>query len=435
MLQLWGYIPSARCVICEAEKCTLHHVLVNCKFALEQGRYTWRHDSVLLNIEKALTALIPGFNKRKPSCFAEITRKSFQSCFVREGQKKSTENKPARRCLLDYANDWKMLVDFEDRKLVFPPTICATNLRPDIVIWSMMSRIVILIELTCCAEEGIGAAQLRKETRYAELLDEINLSASWKASLLTVEIGARGLVGSRTYRSFIKLGLSASGARSLCRTLSTVAARCSYAIYLAHKDVVWHHKTDLICLEDTPSYSTEVKVPDVELKLAAKLSDDVSVPNLTALQNHGVSVLYHFTDAANLDSIRKNGLMSASAIESKAITSVMNSDKLSRDLDKSKGLEGYVRLSLNAKNPMLFVAQKQKRISQAVMLEIKLEVVSRKGVLFSDCNATRRGVVISTSPDVIRFDVVKSETQFDVPEDLARFYQAEVLVPSPVPPT
>ena len=74
---------------------------------------------------------------------------------------------------LAYANDWKMLVDFEDRKMVFPPVICATNLRPDIVIWSKRSRVVILIELTCCAEEGISAAQLRKENRYAELMAQI----------------------------------------------------------------------------------------------------------------------------------------------------------------------------------------------------------------------------------------------------------------------
>ena len=83
---------------------------------------------------------------------------------------------------------------------------------------------------------------------------------------------------------------------------------------------------------------------------------------------------------------------------------------------------------------MLFRAQKEKRISQAVMLEIKLDVVSRPGVLFSDCNATRRDVITSTSPDVIRFEVVKAKTQFDVAKELVRFYQAEVLVPSPVPP-
>jgi len=422
-------------------------VLVNCKFALEQGRYTWRHDSVLINIEKALSDLIPGFNRRKPSTFAEITRKSFQSCFVREGQKKPAANqKPTGRCLLDYANDWKLLVDFDDRKMVFPPTICATNLRPDVVIWSMMSRVVILIELTCCAEEGVGAAQLRKEARYAELLEDIN-STSWKASLLTVEIGARGLVGSRTYRSFINLGFSPSGSRSLCKRLSTVVARCSYAIYLAHKDVVWHHKSDLICLDDVPQTPTKLDdnpprevatstrvmhdtPPAVESKLPSAEPSTVLIPNVVSLQNHGFIALYHFTDAANLESIRKNGLMSASDLESKCITSVMNSDHLSRALDKSKGLQDYVRLSFNTKNPMQFVAQKQKRISRAVMLEIKLEVVSRPGVLFADCNATRRDVITSTSPDVIRFEVVKAATQFDVEKELARFYQAEVLVPS-----
>ena len=390
----------------------------------------------MLNIEKALSALLPVFNKRKPSSFAEITRKSFQACFVRAGQKKSSaDSKPAGRCLLDYANDWKMLVDFEDKKLVFPPTICATNLRPDIVIWSLMSRVVILIELTCCAEEGIGAAQVRKETRYAELLDEINSSTSWKASLLTLEIGARGLVGSRTFRSFVNLGFSSSGARKLCRGLSAVAARCSYAIYLAHKDVVWHHKTDLICLDDVidpPAAAAAVK-PTPELKLV-EVAAQSSVPNIVALQAHGFFVLYHFTDAANIESIRKTGLMSASDLESKAISSVMNSDKLSRDLDKSKGLENYVRLSLNANNPMKYVAQRQKRISKPVMLQIKLEVVSRTGVLFSDCNATRRDAITSNSPDIIRFDVVKAKSQFDVEKHLVHFYQAEVLVPSPLPP-
>ena len=313
-----------------------------------------------------------------------------------------------------------------------------------------MSRVVILIELTCCAEEGVGAAQLRKEARYAELLEDIN-STSWKASLLTVEIGARGLVGSRTYRSFINLGFSPSGSRSLCKRLSTVVARCSYAIYLAHKDVVWHHKSDLICLDDVPQTPTKLDdnpprevatstrvmhdtPPAVESKLPSAEPSTVLIPNVVSLQNHGFIALYHFTDAANLESIRENGLMSASDLESKCITSVMNSDHLSRALDKSKGLQDYVRLSFNTKNPMQFVAQKQKRISRAVMLEIKLEVVSRPGVLFADCNATRRDVITSTSPDVIRFEVVKAATQFDVEKELARFYQAEVLVPSPVPP-
>ena len=68
---------------------------------------------------------------------------------------------------------------------------------------------------------------------------------------MTLEIGARGLVGSRTYRSFVNLGVPVPKTKKLCKVLSVVAARCSYAIYLAHKDSVWYDKTDLV-MEDVP---------------------------------------------------------------------------------------------------------------------------------------------------------------------------------------
>ena len=112
-----------------------------------------------------------------------------------------------------------------------------------------MSRHVILLELTCCAEEGFEAAKLRKEVRYHELVESINLAQSWKARLLTIEVGARGLVGNGTFRAFVKLGFSFQAARRLCNTLSTVVARCSYAIYLAHNSQAWSHNSDLIVVE------------------------------------------------------------------------------------------------------------------------------------------------------------------------------------------
>ena len=54
--------------------------------------------------------------------------------------------------------------------------------------------------------------------------------------------------------------------------------------------------------------------------------------------------------------------------------------------------------------------------------------------MFSDCNATRHDAVISERLDAIRFDVVKAKHCFAVPELLRHHYQAEVLVPSPLPP-
>ena len=176
----------------------------------------------------------------------ETTRKNFVACFVRAGQKaQRTEKQPLNRGLLSLANDWQLLVDYNHKNIVFPPTICSTSKRPDVVLWSKMSRRVVLLELTCPAEEGIQVARIKKEARYVELMKEI-IEANWSPELLTIEVGARGLVGGSTFRAFAKLGFLASQANTLCKTLSTVVARCSYAVYLAHNSQAWSHNTDLV---------------------------------------------------------------------------------------------------------------------------------------------------------------------------------------------
>ncbi len=49
-LTRWGKRLSKACTLCERAEC-LSHVLSSCPYMLEQGRYTWRHDSVLSSIE------------------------------------------------------------------------------------------------------------------------------------------------------------------------------------------------------------------------------------------------------------------------------------------------------------------------------------------------------------------------------------------------
>jgi len=115
-----------------------------------------------------------------------------------------------------YAN-----VDYEHKTITFPPFIVSTRLRPDVVLWSVRS-VVILLELTCPAEEGIAAAQVRKTSRYKKLLEDIDATKTWKARLLTLEVGARGLVGSSTYRAFRLLGFSAAQTKSLVKALSEI---------------------------------------------------------------------------------------------------------------------------------------------------------------------------------------------------------------------
>ena len=164
-------------MLCEAQNCTLHHVLAKCQKSLSDGRYNWRHDSVLVNIENALAALLAVANQRKVVNVSVEAKKSFEACFVREGEKrKGSAVRPPDRGLLGCANDWKLLVDYEHSQYVFPPTICATNERPDIVLWSMRARVVILLELTVPAEEGMHAADVRKEAKYGKLLESVDAS-------------------------------------------------------------------------------------------------------------------------------------------------------------------------------------------------------------------------------------------------------------------
>ena len=480
-------------------------------------------------------------------------RKSFLHCFVRAGNRVPAPKhpKPTNQSLLCCANDWQLLVDYEHKKVVFPPIICSTNLRPDVMIWSPMARRDVLHELTCPAEEGIQAAQIRKDARYRELLESIKL-AGWLPDLFTIEVGARGLVGGSTFRVLMKLGLPSAEANALCKTLSAVVARCSYAVYLAHNSLVWSHNTDLVigtpsspyqasasspasssaptCASSSsaaaPSFvsslvsvnpprqsvrsgpgSTEpsIQPPQAEQQFSQNASSPLlqslypsnefgsprrsppshsvpllinqsttqspaagdtdidhasvapafvarrpsskaspktsntsslqtSIPNIRILRFHNILHLFHFTDSANLNSIRRSGLMSASNLQQFSIPSRMNSDELSRKLDSRAQLQNYVRLSFCSNNPMMHVAKKEGRISDPVLLQIKLEVVSRPGVLFSDCNAVRRGAIISQRLDHIHFDIVKAGSAFAIPPALRHFYQAEVLIPSPLPP-
>lgn len=74
-----------------------------------------------------------------------------------------------RRSFLCGANDWQILVDYNDWKITFLPSIYCTPGRPDIIIWSVLAKRVLLIELTCPAEEGISGVASRKLQRYKDL--------------------------------------------------------------------------------------------------------------------------------------------------------------------------------------------------------------------------------------------------------------------------
>ena len=138
----------------------------------------------------------------------------------------------------------------------------------------------------------------------------------------------------------------------------------------------WSHNDDLIVVEGTSSSSaqdTSVVVADVETPLQANVKKVPSCTNSQVLRNNDVHSLFHFTDASNLESISKHGLLTWKKLGEQQITARMNSSELSHRLDTKAGLADFVRLSFCKKHPMMYIALKEQRISTAVVLEINLK--------------------------------------------------------------
>ena len=196
MLSLMKLSTCSRCPLCGVKQCTLFHILVNCSKALRDKRYTWRHDSVIATLLQILVPRLIAQNAEPPSSqlWPRIQ-------FVKANANPSkTVHQVRKRCsILSVANDWQLLADFDHCRMLFPVEICSTNERPDIVIWSFSAKTVILVELTCPAEENIDAAAAKKTARYQALVELI--SSHWTVHLRTVEAEPRGSIA----HSFRKL--------------------------------------------------------------------------------------------------------------------------------------------------------------------------------------------------------------------------------------
>jgi hypothetical protein len=155
------------------------------------------------------------------------------------------------------------------------------------------------------------------------------------------------------------------------------------------------------------------------------------------LQENGITKLYHFTDRANLSSIKKHGgLYSWDYCQRNNITIPRpGGDQLSWSLDQNKGLQNYVRVSFVKDHPMMFVKQKEGKIVDPVILEINIDVIYKKETKFAAQNAAKNGVIVDASFEKfndIRFPLLKKR-YFDLDSAEKPFYQAEVLVLEKIP--
>ena len=159
---------------------------------------------------------------------------------------------------------------------------------------------------------------------------------------------------------------------------------------------------------------------------------------IQVLRNNGITTLYHFTDRDNLQSIVDNGgLHSWADCDTKGIKIAKpGGDLTSRDLDSRRNHQHYVRASFTKNHPMMYVAQREHRISNPIILEISLDVVTWEDTLFADRNAVKSGANIGgyiSDLKSIHFNTVKKVNHFNLDDSEKEFYQAEVLVKNFIP--
>eukprot|EP01116_Phalansterium_solitarium_P024758 TRINITY_DN915_c0_g1_i1.p1 TRINITY_DN915_c0_g1~~TRINITY_DN915_c0_g1_i1.p1 ORF type:complete len:1519 (-),score=80.60 TRINITY_DN915_c0_g1_i1:440-4996(-) len=241
-----GATPLQLSLPCGQLNPTGKHVLTSCKAALAQGRYTWRHNSVLNAVEQHLSAQLELINKGEVSL-----NKHRRLQFVQEGGQPYNIGRdlpqPAPVSLADHlalAHDWRLLVDLPGHAnsyIAIPPQIASASDRPDILLVSDAQQIAIILELTCPIEERFDVAHDLKHEKYQHLVADA-AAQQWTLHVCCFEIGARGVIGTSTRDMLRCFGFNRQRQQQIQQTLSDIARRCSYWLFLSRFVPTWEDR-------------------------------------------------------------------------------------------------------------------------------------------------------------------------------------------------
>ena len=236
----WDAEEDGNCKLCSVERGTIQHILSGCSKALEQKRYTWRHDKVLKQIYNQVLYHV---EQRVNNPRRSTTRTEGEKIkFVGPGEKVESSLTKRR----DYSNmgimtaakDWKVLVDL-DKQLKFPQEVqVQTDLRPDLIMYSNSIKRIIWWELTCPVEENISKNHDKKLDKYAELQVDCQ-TAGWSCFNVAIEVGARGFAAESLQRAATAIGIRGRAVKKLVREAGQEAMHCSRWIYWLSEKKEW----------------------------------------------------------------------------------------------------------------------------------------------------------------------------------------------------
>ena len=173
---------SSLCPACNNPQ-TLGYVIGGCTKHLTEGRFNYRHDSILTNLTKTI---------------------------------KPAEGRVIYADIEGYAN---------------PSTITGEEYRPDIVVTDQKK--ISMIELTVGFETNIENNTKKKADRYEPLIHQLK-STGYDVEYVNLSMGAIGTYGhscSNLKKTLLNLGVSSLETDYIMRKIVNVCIRCTYYIF------------------------------------------------------------------------------------------------------------------------------------------------------------------------------------------------------------
>ena len=201
-LKRWGKRKMGTCPLCLSPNATLAHITNMCNVALNQGRFTWRHDSVLLHI----TTTVKSLATHGTEIFSDLP-------------------------------------NFQVNGTTIPADVLVSagaGSKPDIVILNREKRTIALLELTCSLPGSADKAHKRKVNTYTQLAIDLE-EKGYQVFLVPFEVLSSGHITNmckisiqNTLKQFnIKVK------NSLFVDLAKIALLCTMSVFYAYHEKEW----------------------------------------------------------------------------------------------------------------------------------------------------------------------------------------------------
>ena len=209
-LKRWGKRTSDACRICNGiGRQTLHHLLSSCNVSLEQGRFTFRHDSCLRTISDFLSGKLNGGFE----IFSDLVGRG---------------SGPNR---------------------TIPFDLVPTAQRPDLVILNRFLKQVVVFELTVPWDRNVRNAHQYKVNKYAALVGDLQ-DAGYVVDLYCFEVSVRGQISKENkarLKSLVHRYTNAGrlGLKKLIVNVSKASLLASFSLFCARDETRWNQINDL----------------------------------------------------------------------------------------------------------------------------------------------------------------------------------------------